>query len=571
MDKKKIAKYKFHILALFLIIIFCGSIAPKALQNDTFYTIKVGEYISQNGIGNLREDPFSWHELPYTFPHWLYDIIIYSIYNIGGMQGIFISTIIFTSILGICIYLVSNKISKNAPISAIITFVSMYLMKPYIAARAQLVTFSLMILTIFFIECYLEKAEKKYAIGLILLSLLIVNLHMAVWPFFFVLFIPYLVEYFISKDLITVDLIIKLEIFLLKHKILKCDIEEGQDLQEVTEKELANLEGKIAHNQKRRKELRENPYKVRVTRNDNIKKLFLVMILCAVMGIFTPTGLTTPYTYLYKTATGNTMKVINEHLPLDLAKNKDFVAFFVLFVVVLTFIDIKIDLKHLCYYLGILHLSLNARRQVSMFLVICTPILAKLLADIFEKYAPELQDNLIKLFTNFYGEVILSTIVIVIGIQNFKPKINTEYYTNQDYPIYASEWIKENLDYKNIKLFNEYNYGSYLIYQGIPVMIDSRCDLYTPQYNTKTGNPNDGQDIFMDVQNIATGADEYNKVFTNYGVTHVLTFSDSNVSKKIKNDANYEKLYPITDEEKEKDGRFVIYKKIDAQTKIDEQ
>ena len=179
------------------------------------------------------------------------------------------------------------------------------------------------------------------------------------------------------------------------------------------------------------------------------------MIICAVMGIFTPTGITTPYTYLYKTATGNTMKVINEHLPLDLAKNKDFVAFFVFFIVVLTFVDIKIDLKHLLYYLGILYLALNARRQVSMFLVICTPILIKLLADIFEKYAPELQDNLIKLFTNFYGEVILSTIVIVIGIQNFKPKIKTEYYTNQDYPVYASEWIKENLDYENIKLFNE--------------------------------------------------------------------------------------------------------------------
>ena len=83
------------------------------------------------------------------------------------------------------------------------------------------------------------------------------------------------------------------------------------------------------------------------------------------------------------------MQVINEHLPIELADNKDFVAFFVLFIVVLTFIDIKIDFKHLLYYLGILYLALNARRQVSMFLVVCTPILAKLLADIFRKYAPK--------------------------------------------------------------------------------------------------------------------------------------------------------------------------------------
>ena len=82
---------------------------------------------------------------------------------------------------------------------------------------------------------------------------------------------------------------------------------------------------------------------------------WMIFLGCAFMGIFTPTGLTTPYTYLYKTMSGNTMEVINEHMPLDLRSNKDFVAFFLMFVVVLTFIDIKIDLKHLCYYLGILY------------------------------------------------------------------------------------------------------------------------------------------------------------------------------------------------------------------------
>ena len=28
-------------------------------------------------FGNLTEDPFSWHDLSYTFPHWLYDTFIY--------------------------------------------------------------------------------------------------------------------------------------------------------------------------------------------------------------------------------------------------------------------------------------------------------------------------------------------------------------------------------------------------------------------------------------------------------------------------------------------------------------
>ena len=127
-SEEKTKRYKFHIIMAILIIVYCIGIAPKGLQNDTFYTIKVGEYISQNGIGNLREDPFSWNELPYTFPHWLYDTIMYGIYSLGGMLGIYISSIVLTSLLGLSIYFTSNKISKNAPISAIVTFIGMYLM-----------------------------------------------------------------------------------------------------------------------------------------------------------------------------------------------------------------------------------------------------------------------------------------------------------------------------------------------------------------------------------------------------------------------------------------------------------
>lgn len=558
-NNKKLTRYKFHVVIAILLIIYCISMAPKGLQNDTFYTIKVGEYIAQNGIGNLTTDPFSWHELPYTFPHWLYDLSIFGIYSLGGMTGIYVSTIILTCILGLSIYFTSNKISKNAPVSALITFIAMYLLQPYLAARAQLVTFSLMVLTIYLIEKFLENAKKRYAVGLVALSLLIVNLHMAVWPFFFVLFIPYFFEYVVSLNIFTFDLILKAKILWQRYRA-----KDGY------EKRIEELKEKIEQNKQKRAEIQKNPYKIKVTRNDNIKKLFWVVVICACMGIFTPTGLTTPYTYLYKTMSGNTMQVINEHLPLDLASNQDFVAFFVMFIVVLTFIDIKIDLKHLCYYLGILYLALNARRQVSMFLVICTPILAKLIGEIFEKYAPKLQEDLIKIITNFYGKVIFATIVIIISIQEFKPKINEQYYTNQDYPIYAAEWIKENLDYKNIKLFNEYNYGSYLIYEGIPVMIDSRCDLYTPQYNTKTGNPADGQDIFMDVQNVATGDAKYNEVFDQYGITHVITYSDSSLNKKLKSDSDYKKIYPTTLEQKMQDDRFVIYEKIEKDESVEE-
>ena len=73
----------FEVLVIIGIIIMSIAVTPKALQNDTFYNIKCGEYILQNGISNLTEDPFSWHNLPYTWPHWLYDLGTYVVFHIS--------------------------------------------------------------------------------------------------------------------------------------------------------------------------------------------------------------------------------------------------------------------------------------------------------------------------------------------------------------------------------------------------------------------------------------------------------------------------------------------------------
>ena len=188
---------KFNIMAIILIAIFCIALTPVTLQNDTFYTIKIGEHIVKDGID--MQDPFSWHEnLAYTYPHWAYDVITYFIYNSFGMTGIYVTTCILSAILGISIYLVNTKLAKNQILSFLITIGVMYLIRGYIAARAQLVTFILFILTIFFIEKFLESKKKRYAIGLIIIPILIANLHLAVFPFYFVLYLPYIAQYIIA-------------------------------------------------------------------------------------------------------------------------------------------------------------------------------------------------------------------------------------------------------------------------------------------------------------------------------------------------------------------------------------
>ena len=165
MDKK--TKIKFNVLAIFVIVLFSFVLTPKTLQNDTYYTIAIGEHILENGID--MQDPFSWHEdLPYTYPHWLYDVATYLVFEageaigIGGFMAIYLVTALLSIILGVVLYYALNKVCKNQLVSFFITLGVMYLLKSFICARAQLVTYILFALTILFIEQFIETKKKRY-------------------------------------------------------------------------------------------------------------------------------------------------------------------------------------------------------------------------------------------------------------------------------------------------------------------------------------------------------------------------------------------------------------------------
>ena len=227
-ERKINSKIRINILAIVLIILFCFLISPKTLQNDTFYTIKIGEYITENGV--TMQEPFSWHEnLEYTFPHWAYDVMIYKIFTVGGMTGIYISTIILAAIFGITMYYVNVKLNKNRPLSLILTITLLYLMRNYIAARAQLVTFILFLLTIYFIEKFLENGKLRYAIGLIIIPVLIANFHTATFYFYFVLYLPYIGEYMMY-------ILTQWDIIMISHNIKRLKKKNKDNKEEINKK-----------------------------------------------------------------------------------------------------------------------------------------------------------------------------------------------------------------------------------------------------------------------------------------------------------------------------------------------
>lgn len=131
-------------------------------------------------------------------------------------------------------------------------------------------------------------------------------------------------------------------------------------------------------------------------------------------------------------------------------------------------------------------------------------------------------------------------------------RVNNPYVNSSSYPVEAADYIlleeeNGNLDLSTMRTFNDYNYGSYLLFRGIPVFIDSRADLYSPEFN-------DGVNIFNDFLNISGIATWYEDKFEEYGITHVITYTNSKLNMLLLRDEKYKELY--------KDDHFIFYERL---------
>lgn len=119
---------------------------------------------------------------------------------------------------------------------------------------------------------------------------------------------------------------------------------------------------------------------------------------------------------------------------------------------------------------------------------------------------------------------------------------------SEAYPVNACDYIIKNIDIDNARFYNDYDFGSYMIYRNIPVFIDSRADLYDSKFSKKE------DDIFYDYMQVFSMTKYYKEIFDKYGITHLIIYKSSNLNINIEgsNDKRYEKIY--------EDKKFVIYK-----------
>lgn len=496
-NKKNFIKW-----SIIFIIIFGIGLIKKEFQNDTFYTIKIGELIFNNGIDML--DHFSIHEgLAYTYPHWLYDCFIYLMYSLGGFIGIHISTILLFALLIYIVYKTNKKITNNITVTTISTLICVLAISSFVTARAQLFSFILFALQIYLIESYLKDNKKKHLYGLLFISLLLCNTHVAVWPFYFILYLPYLAEYIIA--LICSKIKLKKEskfITFLKKKFI-------------------------------------------IDNNKNIKFLFITMLLSTLTGLITPLRLT-PYTYLINTMMGNSQSYILEHQMIGWLE-APFTIIIAGETIILALIS-KVKLRDLFMITGLTIMAIFSARHLSLLALIGIIAYARTFSLFFENFEFDVDNIIINFFCK--KTVYITAFILVVAFTGtmtfFESK--KEYVNEKLYPTEAIKYIKNNIDTEEMRLFNEYNFGSYLLLNNIKVFIDARADLYTKEFSGLN------YDIFDEFYYINL---YYTKIFNKHGITHVLLYKDTNLNEKLKTNFNYEVIY--------EDEYFKLYERKNTQ------
>lgn len=477
------------LVSIIMILLICVAFTSKVFQNDTFYTIKVGQSILKNGID--MKDHFSWHSLSYTYPHWLYDVIIYKIYDKIDFNGLYIFVIMCFMVIGIGFYLINLRLNKSYFLSLLFSVLAVIMLAHYASTRAQLFTYFLFLLEIYFIERLLSSSKKRYGIYLCIICLLIANLHAAVWPFYFILMLPYLFEqliYIIGKK-------IKLK-----------------PSYEIFSKRLI-IEG-----------------------NKNIKCLLIIFMVSLFIGLLTPIGFT-PYNYFIKIMQGDTMEYIEEHKALILIENAFVWGYMLILLIPLIFTKVKVKLSDICMIFGLLLMTFMSVRHMSFLAVIGMFYLCRVICNIGKIKSDDVLDFDLPAIGSF---VVLVTLLITSGVV-YSINSKEEYIDINTYPVAMVDWIYDNMDVKEMKLYNEYDFGSYLIYRDLKVYIDSRSDLYTKPFNKKF-------DIFDECMDITTN---YGRVFNKYDITHILIYKDTNLNQILSASSNYELVH--------REGRFVLY------------
>ena len=477
------------VLYFILIMFFCIGIAPKSFQNDTFFTIAVGEQILNEGLNKI--DTLTWHDnLEFTNDRYIFDIIITVLYNKFGFFGIYSFVVLMTIIIGLTLFWVYLRLNINKTLSFIATLVTVIFGAQILAARAQIISIWIFIIENYFIIRLLETNKTKYSVLLLFSAILLANIHASIFLVYFIFFIPYFAEFVLS-------ILIK---------------DDG------------------ANN------------KIIIKRRKNIFKLFITFIITIFAGLCSPLGLA-PYTSMVKAVSEIALNMIAELQPLTIVNSLPFFIFFIIAISIIAFTDLKIEASNAFMLLGTILMAINMYRTVFYFIFVGSIYILKLIDELLKKY--NIYEYKISTKLKYSTNLVMCIFVLIYSSINISNKLSEEYVDVLSYPVYACEFINNFVNKNDIRIYNTFNYGSYMEYKNIKTFIDSRSGMFTKEFNDTT--------VLEDFDSINSGIKHYKDVFNKYDINYVLINNTNVINVYIAYDNDWKMIY--------NDDNFSLYER----------
>lgn len=145
------------------------------------------------------------HEgLDVTVQQYGFAVIFWYIYSALGPAGLYIIMLMLNIVICYLLYKIYKLISKgNVNLSLAIMVIAdlLLILGGFVTTRAQMVSYCILLATIYILELYIKTDKTKYLYWLPLLSILQINLHASVWWIPILIMCAYLVDSFKSPKL----------------------------------------------------------------------------------------------------------------------------------------------------------------------------------------------------------------------------------------------------------------------------------------------------------------------------------------------------------------------------------
>lgn len=398
----------------------------ETLDPDLWWHLRSGELILKEGIP--REDPFSFTVIgqKWITHEWLSEVLLWVGYQPFGLVGL---SILFAGIIGVSFWLVFLRCEGRPYLSAFVILLAALASAPLWGVRPQMFNLLLTAIFIFLLEGFKDKKISKRLLWLIpILTLIWANLHSG-YMFGIVLLALYVVG------------------------------EVGQlVLGRPSKRGLSGSE---------------------------IGRLILITLISVLIAVVNPNG---PEIWLYPFLTlgsGAMQQYIQEWQSANFHSPIFWPFAALLFLGIIGFVTSRVRpaVTDALLFLATAAGALLSVRHIPLFAIVASPIIARYLVISLEgtRLGNLVADEALVIETSVNQKIINWAILALVMLAALGWITNVasgnEEAIAERYPVEAVDYLEQSGLAQN-RGYNNYGWGGYLIWRGLPVFVDGRADVY---------------------------------------------------------------------------------------------